>query len=223
MYRLTPETEINERYKVHSTVLGKGKKGKVFLGYDTKKKKRVAVKIISHVKKGLREAAVMENYGKNKFLPKIYYQTVHEKKVYIFMEYIDGLTFKGIKRKNKINEKKAIAIARNILRGLQQLHEKGYYHNDLHPDNVMIKEDKPSTLKIIDFSGSTNEKNIKREDLYRASCLLLYLLRKDGCGYSSYPELMFNLNNIKLKNVLMKGLKKQYKTAQEYIEALKDF
>lgn len=220
MSRLAPKTEISPRYKIHSTILGKGKKGKVFLGQDIKNKKKVAVKIIPHIKKGLREAFVMVKYGRNKFLPKMYDYTVQKGKVYIFMEYIDGLTLKEFRRTKKIKEKKAVIVARNILRGLQHLHKRGYYHNDLHPDNVMIENNRPSTLKIIDFSGSSNEKNRKREDLYRASCLLLYLIRKDGCGYSSEPELKFELENKRLKRILMKGLKKQYKSAQEYVQVL---
>lgn len=218
---MTPKTEISNRYKVYSTLLGEGKKGKVYLGKDTKKRKKVAVKIIPVVKKGLREASVMESYGRNKFLPKIYFQTIHNKNVYIIMEYIDGLTLKKFKRKKKtIKEKKAVVITLNILRGLHHLHNSGYYHNDLHPNNVMIKQNRPSTLKLIDFSGSSEEKNRKKEDLYRASCLLLYLSRKDGCGYSSNPELTFNLENKRLNGILLKGLKKQYKTSQEYIRVL---
>jgi renal tumor antigen len=79
------------------------------------------------------------------------------RKLYLIFEKMDMSLTEYIKKKSrkglvKLDEKTEIrVIQRQILLGLQYLHEElGIMHRDLKPDNIMINEN-PLTAKIIDF------------------------------------------------------------------------
>ena len=45
-----------------------------------------------------------------------------------------------------------LAIAKAVITALEELHSKGYTHNDIKPDNILMKNKK---LTLIDFGCST--------------------------------------------------------------------
>ena len=50
-------------------------------------------------------------------------------------------------------------VMRQILDGLSLLHENGYVHGDLKPDNIMLVRDDGYDIKMIDFGSTTTIKN----------------------------------------------------------------
>ena len=53
------------------------------------------------------------------------------------------------------NLEQALAYAHDLLNGLAELHEAGYAHGDLKPENVLEFEEGPtSILKLADFGKS---------------------------------------------------------------------
>ena len=58
----------------------------------------------------------------------------------IIMDYIEGVhLLQYIKLKKRLQESVAIHIAHQILRSVRNLHELGYVHRDIKPQNVMLK------------------------------------------------------------------------------------
>jgi tetratricopeptide (TPR) repeat protein/TolB-like protein len=66
------------------------------------------------------------------------------------MEYVKGEDLKSsIRKKGKLSEKLAVAIAKQVCEGLAEAHELGVVHRDLKPQNIMI--DESGNAKVMDF------------------------------------------------------------------------
>ena len=68
---------------------------------------------------------------------------------YYSMEYIDG---ENLVNKKCIGEREALAIIRQVAGALKAMHEKGYNHSDVKPQNILIDDNGVATL--IDFGGA---------------------------------------------------------------------
>jgi serine/threonine protein kinase len=74
----------------------------------------------------------------------------HGEDVVIAMEYIDGITLdEKLKREGRLQIGESIRIIERVLDILEFAHQRGIYHRDIKPGNVMI--DQSGTVKIIDF------------------------------------------------------------------------
>ena len=73
----------------------------------------------------------------------------------IVMEYIDGCSLNEFLSKNpsmKLRRK----VLEQLFAAVAYLHDKGVIHNDLKPENIMLRQS-DNTLKIIDFGLSEND------------------------------------------------------------------
>ncbi|MEZ5360343.1 MAG: serine/threonine-protein kinase [Candidatus Zixiibacteriota bacterium] len=74
----------------------------------------------------------------------------HGDDIVIAMEYIDGSTIEDIiKNEDKMPIETATQITASVLDTLGFAHQKGIYHRDIKPGNIMV--DKRGHVKIIDF------------------------------------------------------------------------
>jgi len=71
------------------------------------------------------------------------------KEVAVVMEYVDGLTLEAA-RPNKLAT--FLTVCQRVAAGLHAMHEAGYVHSDIKPNNVMVA--KGGVVKIIDFGQS---------------------------------------------------------------------
>ena len=73
---------------------------------------------------------------------------------YIVMELVKGETIRIIFQNSPtpFDEKKAISIVSEILKGLKSIHQAGIIHRDLKPENIKITPD--SKIKILDYGLS---------------------------------------------------------------------
>ena len=138
-------------------------------------------------------------------------------------------------------------MASDALKGLKALHDSGYSHNDIKPDNILVgekpKKDKTSriNLKIADFGAMTKIKNtykiftnrnfhapdfykiskgaVEGRDIYSLGCIFIGLLIEDTNFSKNYQNLAKQLTSIKSENFFNKYLKDIY---QNIIEPEKD-
>ncbi len=74
----------------------------------------------------------------------------HEENTVIAMEYIDGVTLEDrIKSEGRLPIDESLQIISDVLDILDFAHQKGIYHRDIKPGNIMIN--RQGQVKIIDF------------------------------------------------------------------------
>jgi len=147
--------------------LGKGKFGKVFLGYNQLNASPVAIKIIdwrvvmkdkqaqqlARAKKQLtNEIAIMKQVTHVNAV-QLYEVAQVDQRIFIIMEYVAGGDLGGyLRQKGRIPEREARHWLQDLAAGLKYLREKNILHRDLKPENLLLTEPSENgTLKISDF------------------------------------------------------------------------
>ncbi len=137
--------------------IGQGGMGTVYQALDKSDKRIVALKILDAAleesREGLKRFLQEAEIGKSLHHPNIveifetgYVQQAH----FISMEYLEGRTLKQyIAARKHLPTVEAVAIARQILKGLAEIHRHGIVHRDLKSSNIMVL--KGNKIKIMDF------------------------------------------------------------------------
>ena len=136
--------------------LGEGGMGVVYKAEDTKLKREVAIKFLPHHISANEEerqrfeieaqAAASLNHPN---ISTIYSIEDSDSKVFIVMEFIDGVELRDKIKTGSVPIDEAISIAVQIGEGLQAAHKKGIVHRDIKSGNIMITND--GKVKIMDF------------------------------------------------------------------------
>ena len=71
------------------------------------------------------------------------------RELHIVMEYVDGRTLEEI---GPLGTHGLVGIFLRVARGLDSLHQLGYVHTDIKPNNIIVGED--NEVKVIDFGQS---------------------------------------------------------------------
>jgi serine/threonine protein kinase len=133
--------------------VGKGANSKVYLGLDELNKK-VILKRVKSKTEAENEADILKMIPCHKYI--IYLLDFFDN--CLVLEYHNGSILghfkKGIPREVSF----AIQVTINVLKGLKTIHENGILHCDISPHNVLIENNDPDSVKIIDF-GSAVRKN----------------------------------------------------------------
>jgi serine/threonine protein kinase len=137
-------------------VIGQGGMGEVFLAYDSRLERKVAIKKI-------RNEAALDAVNRQRLLreAKIGAKLSHPAIVQVFdiveladfhwivMELVEGTTVAQMVRSGPIDVAVALSIARQVAEGLAEAHDKGLLHRDLKSENVMVGA--KNRVKILDF------------------------------------------------------------------------
>ncbi len=147
---ISPGTKIN-RITIEK-LLGQGGMGAVYLGFDEKLQRAVAVKSIRP--EHLRHKSTQQRFVREaQILSKINHPSICH--IYDYMEtpHGDFLVLEYIKGKQLfqvgLDANETLDALIELARALAVAHEHGVVHRDLKPDNIMIKDD--GTLKVLDF------------------------------------------------------------------------
>src|SRR5262249_33639099 len=81
---------------------------------------------------------------------------------YAVMELLEGETLRERLQSGPVPERRAIAYALQIARGLTAAHDKGIVHRDLKPDNVFVTSD--DHVKILHFGNAKKTEGGPVED-----------------------------------------------------------
>ena len=151
--------------------LGKGGMGEVFLAFDTKLGRDVALKVLpenfskdsERVARFRREAQVLASLN-HPNVAAIYGLEEDNGHLFLVMELVEGEDLGKRLGRGRLSLDEAMAFAVQVAAGLEDAHERGIVHRDLKPANVMITSD--DKAKILDFGLARvlQEENIESWD-----------------------------------------------------------
>ncbi|WNS74937.1 protein kinase [Bacillus sp. DTU_2020_1000418_1_SI_GHA_SEK_038] len=192
-------TVLKDRYQVLSFI-GAGSYGMVYLCRDLKTNENRVIKQLRPSKQRYKKDAEMfENeisvLGKLNHcnMPVLYEAFSSNGQLFYAMRFIDGNNLEDelFISKKTFNEKESLLIIVHLLELVDDLHNKGIYHQDLRTANILLKNKEPF---LIDFGlskqgASMHQQNkqevileMRHQDYYDLGDLLLYLL------YSTYSS-----------------------------------
>ena len=131
-------------YKI-GAFLGQGRYGKVFIAKDNLTNmlyaiKKISKKLLKNKKLIINEILIQKSLNHQNIL-KLHDFFSDENYIYLILELAsEGEIFEIQKQKNgrKFTEMKAKQIMKQILYGVRYMHEKGFIHGDLKPENIFI-------------------------------------------------------------------------------------
>ncbi len=147
---IAPGTLIN-RIRIIKE-LGQGGMGSVYLGFDEKLERQVAVKAIrpEHLKnpatqqRFIREAQILSKIN-HPSICQLYDYIETDQGDFLVLEYIRGKPLYQV----PLNTTQKLKLLADLAAALAVAHEHGIVHRDLKPDNIMITEQ--GELKVLDF------------------------------------------------------------------------
>lgn len=154
--------------------LGRGGMASVYLAYDPKLKRHVALKVMDSgllsdadlVRKFLKEGEALQRiasrfpqapvvrayrYGRD-------YRTA-ERLPYLVLEYLNGFSLLQVLRQQKrLTLLQAFDVAEQVAQGLAAAHANQIWHRDVTPDNIIVTQTEPRfRVKVIDFGVAKHE------------------------------------------------------------------
>jgi serine/threonine protein kinase len=152
---------IGSRYRLDK-ILGSGGMSVVFLAFDVKLQRSLAVKLIhAHLHFDNRYLQRFQQEGKtlskldHPNIVKVFEYGLHAGTMpYMVMEYLEGTTLASeLSKHTKLSIESTIDIAIQVCGALNHAHRVRVIHRDLKPSNIMIRttESGAETVKIVDF------------------------------------------------------------------------
>ena len=149
------EGQLIDRYEIKKE-LGKGGMGVVYLAYDTKLKRQVALKLlpehfttnIDRVRRFQQEAFTVSRLN-HKNIVTIYDIGQTERLHYTVTEFVEGQTLRERIKGTPMSLDELLKVIRHVASALKAAHESGIIHRDIKPENIMIRSD--GLVKVLDF------------------------------------------------------------------------
>lgn len=148
--------------------LGQGGMGRVFLAWDTRLQRQVALKVLNPDKVNherslarFQREALVGGQLQHENLVRVYDVGVHQNSPFLVMEYIEGPTVAElIARQGRLEIPVAARIGRDVSLGLHHLAEKRLVHRDVNPRNILI--DKEGRAKLTDLGLAIFEEQLSQ-------------------------------------------------------------
>ena len=141
------------RYELRRRV-AQGGMAEVYLGYDRRVRRQVAVKVLygrdeSFVRRFEREALAVGTLSHDHILP-LYDFGEQRPWYYLVMPYVEGGTLREyLMKRNRLSLEEAASFLDQIASALQYAHDHGVVHRDVKPSNILLRRD--GYAYLVDF------------------------------------------------------------------------
>ena len=138
-------------------ILGQGAQSVVWLGFDPRLEREVAIKLmkmgkgaeLSAIPQWLHEARSVSRLTHPNIVP-VFEADVHEQQPYLVFEYVPGNTLASLlASRGALPAAQAVALIADVLDALVVAHAAGVVHRDLKPSNVLV--DESGRARVMDF------------------------------------------------------------------------
>ena len=138
-------------------VLGEGAQASVWLGFDARLQREVAVKVMRDhlaadpfaVDQWLQEARSVSRLSHPNIVP-VFEADLQDQQLYLVFEYVPGQTLSArIKTQGAMPAAQAVAMMIEVLDALDVAHAAGVVHRDMKPSNILI--DGNGRARVMDF------------------------------------------------------------------------
>src|SRR5688572_2566447 len=155
MNKELPANTTLSHYRIERK-LGAGGMGEVYLAYDTRLRRRVALKLLpakytedmERLQRFEQEACAASALNHPNILT-VYEIGVANDTHFIATEHVDGVTLRQAMSEAKMRLGDALDVAHQTAFALTAAHAAGVVHRDIKPDNIMLRDDR--VVKVVDF------------------------------------------------------------------------
>ena len=169
---LEPGTQVGA-YRIER-IIGRGGMGVVYLAYDVRLHRRVALKSLpphlfrdpkmhARLKQEARAAAALSHPS----IAVVYALEEIGDQLFIASEYLEGRTLRDEIDAASLDTARVLSIAADIANALGAAHERGIVHRDLKPENIILTAG--GAVKVVDFGLA--QFDVAAEDLASATRL----------------------------------------------------
>ena len=151
---------VGERYRIVGRI-GVGGMGAVYRAEHTMMRRDLAIKVLlselggreEFARRFEREAESASRLAHPNIITVTDFGRTLTGALFLAMEFLAGDSLTSIIKQGPLPRERALAIIRQILRGLDHAHGAGVVHRDLKPDNIMLveRDGQRDAVKILDF------------------------------------------------------------------------
>ncbi|WP_296507246.1 serine/threonine protein kinase [Rhodoferax sp.] len=166
-----PAAQLLGRFELLK-ILGKGAQSTVWLAFDPRLEREVAVKVMrpesgvdgQAVAQWLQEARNVGRVTHPNIVP-VYEADIHEAQPYLVFEYIAGSTLdQHVRQHGALPAAQAVALMMDVLDAVAVAHAAGVIHRDLKPSNIVI--DAGGRARVMDFGIAARIRDAQSKEPY---------------------------------------------------------